>query len=131
MPRWLVQCLNVSPCQFGFQKNSSTLQQLLLYYHQLITSKDEVDAVHIDFRKAFDSVPRSKLLLKLWNIGITGYYKLWKWFKSYLSDRVQCISIGNCLSSCLPVYCQVFLKEGWFHQLGVPHFLYSMFPLFL
>jgi len=29
--------------------------------------------------------------------------KLWKWFKSYLSDRVQCVSIGNCLSNCLPV----------------------------
>jgi len=62
-----------------------TLQQLLLYYHQLITFKDEVDIVHIDIRKVFDSVSHSKLLLKLWNIGITD--KLWKWFKSYLSDR--------------------------------------------
>jgi len=60
-----------------------------------------VDVVHIAFQKAFDSVPHSKLLLKLWNIDITG--KLWKWFKSYLSDRVQCVSIGNCLSNCLPV----------------------------
>ena len=29
----------ITPCQFGFQSNSSTLQQLLLYHHQLITSK--------------------------------------------------------------------------------------------
>ena len=33
----------ITPCQFGFQRNASTLQQLLLYYHQLITSKDEVE----------------------------------------------------------------------------------------
>ena len=97
----LINYLQSLPCQFGFQKNSSTLQQLLLYYHQLITSKDEVDVVHIDFRKAFDSVSHSKLLLKLWNIGITG--KLWKWFKSYLNDGVQRVSVGNCLSNCLPV----------------------------
>ena len=89
------------PCQFGFQSNSSTLQQLLLYHHQLITSKDEVDVVHIDFRKAFDSVSHNQLLVKLWNIGITG--TLWKWFKSYLCNRVQCVSINNCLSNCLPV----------------------------
>ena len=91
----------ITPCQFGFQSNSSTLQQLLLCHHQLITSKDEVDVVHIDFRKTFDSVPHNQLLVKLWNTGITG--TLWKWFKSYSYNRVQCISINNCLSNCLPV----------------------------
>ena len=43
----------------------------------------------------------NQLLVKLWNIGITG--TLWKWFKSYLYNRVKCISINNCLSNCLPV----------------------------
>ena len=28
---------------------------------------------------------------------------LWKWFKSYLCNRVQCVSINNCLSNCLPI----------------------------
>ena len=97
----------ITPCQFGFQSNSSTLQQLLLYHHQLITSKDEVDVVHIDFRKAFDSVLHNQLLVKLWNIGITG--TLWKWFKSYLCNRVQCVSINNCLSNNIAyLYCQVY-----------------------
>ena len=40
----------------------------------------EIDAVYIDFQKAFDSVPHNELLFKLWNIGING--SLWKWFKS-------------------------------------------------
>ena len=39
--------------------------------------------------------------MKLWNIGIVG--TLWKWFRSYLSDRAQCVSINDCLSKCLPV----------------------------
>ena len=61
----------------------------------------EIDAVYIDFRKAFDSVPHSELLFKLWNIGING--SLWKWFKSYLNNRLQCVSVNNHLSNCLPV----------------------------
>ena len=43
----------VSKCitqyQFGFQRNTSTLRQLLIYFNQLITSKDEIDAIYIDF----------------------------------------------------------------------------------
>jgi len=48
------------PNQFGFQSNTSTLQQLLIYFHQLITSKAEIDLIYI--RKAYDSVPHNQLL---------------------------------------------------------------------
>ena len=92
---------SITPHQFGFQKGHSTLQQLLLFFHQLITSNDEIDVIYVDFRKAFDSVPHNELLVKLWNMGITG--TLWKWFESYLSNRSQCVSINNSLSDCLPV----------------------------
>ena len=83
--------------QFGFQRGSSTLQQLLLYFHQLITSKEEIDVIYIDFLKAFDSMPHSKLLIKLWNMGTTG--TLWRWFASYLSNTSQCVSVNSYLSS--------------------------------
>jgi len=63
---------SITKHQFGFQSNSSTLQQLLIYFNQLITSKDKIDVIYIDFQKAFDSVPLNELLMKLWNIGITG-----------------------------------------------------------
>ena len=43
---------SIIPCQFGFQRNTSTQQQLLLYFHQLVTSMAEIDAVYIDFRKS-------------------------------------------------------------------------------
>ena len=37
---------SITPCQFGFQKGTSTSQQLLLFFHQLITSKDEIDVIY-------------------------------------------------------------------------------------
>ena len=84
---WVISTVagSIIPCQFGFQRNTSTQQQLLIYFHQLVTSLAETDTVYIDFRKAFDSVPHNELLLKLWNIGISG--SLWKWFRSYLNKR--------------------------------------------
>ena len=58
-------------------------------------------STYIDFQQAFDSVPHNELLIKLWNMGITG--TLWRWFASYLSNRSQCVSVNNCLSSFLSV----------------------------
>jgi len=31
-----------------------------------------MDIIYTNFKKAFDSMPHNKLLVKLWNIGITG-----------------------------------------------------------
>ena len=64
---------HISPCQFGFQRNTSTLQQLVLFFHELVISTNEVDAIYVDFRKAFDCVPLKQLLAKLWNIGVTAW----------------------------------------------------------
>ena len=90
-----------TPLKFGFQRGSSTLQQLLMYFHQLIIPKEEIDAIYIDFCKAFDSMPTNKLLIKLWNMGVTD--TLWRWFASYLTNRSQCVSVNNCLFSFLIV----------------------------
>ena len=54
-----------------------------------------------DFKKAFDSVSHNELLVKLWHFGITG--DLWYWFKAYLTDRKQYVSINNYHSLLLPV----------------------------
>ena len=96
---------SVSNCitqyQFGFQRNASTQQQLLIYFNQFITSNEEIDTIYIDFQKAFDSVPHNELLVKLWNLGITG--TLWNWFSYYLNNRTKCVSVHNQLSKTLPV----------------------------
>ena len=56
---------SITPHQFGFQKGHSTLQKLLLFYHQFITFNDEIDVIYVDFYKAFDGVPYNELLVKL------------------------------------------------------------------
>ena len=92
---------SISCHQFGFQKHKSTLQQLLLYFNDLCISKSPIDTIYLDFTKAFDSVSHNELLLKLWSIGING--NLWQWFTCYLNNRIQCVSVNNCLSTPLPV----------------------------
>ena len=92
---------SISHYQFGFCKNKSTLQQLLLFFNSLCTEKKQTDCIYLDFSKAFDSVPHGELLMKLWSVGITD--KLWSWFRSYLFNRSQVVSINNQLSDPLPV----------------------------
>ena len=83
--------------QFGFLPGRSVLQQLLIFTENLLGSKCEVDVVYMDFKKAFDSVSHNHLLNKLQEVGITG--KLWKWLEAYLSNRFQCVRIGQSLSN--------------------------------
>ena len=71
----------LSPQQFGFLKNQSTVQQLLLMLNTISTN-DQTDVVYLDFKKAFDSVSHKELLFKLRSLGISG--KLRSWFESYL-----------------------------------------------
>ena len=73
----------------------------LLYFNNLCTEKKQTDCIYLDFSKAFDSVPHGELLMKLWSVGITD--KLWSWFRSYLFNRSQVVSINNQLSDPLPV----------------------------
>ena len=94
----------LSTSRFGFVRNRSSLQQLLIALHQIrhnLHNKIQTDIVYLDFTKAFDSIPHSKLLIKLWQIGITGL--VWQWFKCYLSNRCQFVSISGKMSSSLPV----------------------------
>ena len=62
-----------------------------------------VDAIYLDFEKAFDTVPHRRLLEKLKAYGIGG--NLHKWIGEYLRDRSQVVLvngsesvIGNVLS---------------------------------
>ena len=93
---------SISPHQFGFLHNRSTLQQLLIFFDMtLCSSESQTDVVYLDFRKAFDSVAHSELLYKLWKFGITG--NLWSWLSAYLTNRVQYVSVGQSFSNKLPV----------------------------
>ena len=89
-------------CQFGFLRSRSSLQQLLILFHNIDNSLKKIKSNRCSlFKKAFDSVAHSELFYKLWSFGITG--KLWLWIKAYLSDRLQCVSINNIHSDVMPV----------------------------
>ena len=82
-------------------KGKSTAQQLLIFLHHLFSSSCQTDVIYLDLSKAFDIVSHYKLLKQLWSYGITG--KLWLWFKSYLTNRLQYVSINNYKSGLLQV----------------------------
>ncbi len=96
-------CCKISNLQFGFLRNHSSVQQLLCFLHEVTTaldSKAQVDVIYLDFKKAFDKVSHSGLLVKLKSLGIDG--KAWKWLREYLSNRKQMVSINGNHSSGAP-----------------------------
>ena len=86
--------------QHGFVKGCSCITQLVLTHHMWHKALDDglqVDAVFLDFTKAFDRVHHKILLNKLCNFGISG--SLLEWCSDYLSNRTQRVVIdGNCSS---------------------------------
>ncbi len=93
----------LSSVQFGFRRDHSTVQQLLLFYNRIFGGDDsrQWDIVYLDFSKAFDSVPHNELLLKLHRLGVSG--DLWLWLQCYLSGRSQCVCVEGSKSTVLPV----------------------------
>jgi ribonucleases P/MRP protein subunit RPP40 len=62
-----------------------------------IDSGDSVDIFYLDFSKAFDKVPKERLMVKTRAKGIAG--PLADWLHNWLSDRKQAVRVGNDLSS--------------------------------
>ena len=52
-----------------------------------------VGGVFVDLSKAFDMVNHTLLIDKLSSLGITGIEN--RWFKSYLNNRTQCVSLNG------------------------------------
>ena len=82
----------VAAQQHGFLKGRSTVTNLLLFSNYVNTSFEghtQVDAIFIDYFKAFDSVNHNRLCQKLYNVGIRGL--LLQWIGSYLANRSQSV----------------------------------------
>ena len=87
-------------CQHGFRNKRSCVTQLLEVMEILTDCADEgeaIDMIYLDFKKAFDSVPHQRLLVKLKSYGITG--KVYSWVADFLSDRCQRVRVGRDRSS--------------------------------
>ena len=73
-------CDQISIHQFGFMKEWSMLQQLLIFLNNIHEhTKVQTGIIYLDFAKAFDRVPHNELMLKLnWsqNSHLCWWYKL-------------------------------------------------------
>ena len=94
--------------QFGFRKHHSTTLALIEAIDNLYKLLDEnktVIGLFLDFEKAFDTVNHEILLYKLNNYGIRGTTH--EWFKNYLTNRKQFVSVDGVSSSLLDIQCGV------------------------
>jgi len=90
----------LSDNQFGFRESSSTSDAVLEFLDNIynnLNNKHSIITVFLDFSKAFDTVKHDILIEKLNYLGIRGH--VLDWFRSYLADREQYVSIGNSFSS--------------------------------
>jgi len=70
--------------QYGFRRHRSTTYLLLEVTHdwaQALELRQSCHCLFLDFSKAFDTMPHSRLLLKLESLGITG--DLLRWIKAF------------------------------------------------
>ena len=89
----------LTPFQHGFRQKRSCESQLLTTLRDFTDSlkkSGQIDAILLDFSKAFDKVDHRLLLSKINNLGITG--PLLKWISSFLSNRLQHVIVDGCIS---------------------------------
>ena len=96
----VVDFLNKQKCiftkQYGFRQKHSTIHALLDLTEEIRNALDKnsfAAGIFLDFQKAFDTVDHQTLLKKLEHYGIRGTAN--KWFKSYLKNRMQFVSING------------------------------------
>lgn len=90
----------LSSRQFGFRPKLSTsdaVHQLTDYITRELDKGNHTIGIFLDLAKAFDTVSTPILLHKLENLGIRGTQL--KLFASYLSDRCQCVKVGDVISN--------------------------------
>ena len=94
--------------QFGFRQQYSTSHALVNITENIRKALDGGNigcGIFVDLQKAFDTVDHQILLTKLNHYGIRGVSN--DWFKSYLSNRNQYVSINGFDSGLAAINCGV------------------------
>lgn len=90
----------ISEHQHGFVKKRSTTTNLMMFTHTVIDKferKRQVDAIYVDFSKAFDKVPHDLAIAKLNRLGLPHW--IIQWLKSYLTSRKAFVKIHDAKSN--------------------------------
>ena len=85
--------------QHGFRKKHNTETQLLSIcqdWHTALLRRVPIDAIFLDFSKAFDRVPHMRLLEKLNQQGVDQ--QTLTWVEKFLADRTQRTRVDGSLS---------------------------------
>lgn len=83
-------------CQYGFREKRSCVLQLIDVLDDLTNAFDksyQSDVIYLDIKKAFDTVPHRRLLLKLQAYGIEG--EVLSWIKDFLKNRRQKVVVNS------------------------------------
>ena len=94
--------------QFGFRQQYSKSHASVNITENIRKARDDGHigcGVFLDLQKAFDTVVHQIPLVKLNNYGIRGISN--NWFKFYLSNRNQCVSINGYGSGFTAINCGV------------------------
>lgn len=82
--------------QFGFRRGRSAEDQLLISYGKIVRDLDSgylVDAIYLDFSKAFDVISHAVLLDKLDALGLPPL--VLGWIHSFLCGRMMHVSVDG------------------------------------
>ena len=85
--------------QHGFRPGYSCESQVITVCQDIadtIDNGDRMDAIIVDFSKAFDLVPHGRLLVKIANSGVEA--RVVEWIKQFLTGRTQRVRVGKVLS---------------------------------
>jgi len=99
MLKHLIESGNLSDYQHGFVQGRSCTTQLLKVvdkWTEILDSGgavDAVDAVYLDFAKAFDTVSHERLFIKLASYGVRG--QLLEWVRQFLTGRKQRVGVAG------------------------------------
>uniref|UniRef100_A0A1A8L2C0 Reverse transcriptase domain-containing protein n=1 Tax=Nothobranchius pienaari TaxID=704102 RepID=A0A1A8L2C0_9TELE len=94
----------LSNYQSGFRRGRNTMDPVLCLEHEVRRAqinKESVVAVFFDIEKAYDTLWREGLLIKIKQMGIGG--RMFKWIKNFLMGRQIQVRIGKILSEKFPV----------------------------
>ena len=90
----------INESQHGFMPGKSCSTNLVIFLDKLTEIVDRgkpADIFYLDFAKAFDKVPKARLLQKLRTKGIRG--NILNWIENWLTERTQSVRVGNASSS--------------------------------
>ena len=100
MAEFLVKHKLINTSQHGFLKARSCQTNILCFLEEITKWVDDgspVDAVYLDFQKAFDKVPHQRLLLKLKAHGIGN--DVINWIEKWLTHRGHRVIVDDEISN--------------------------------